>query len=338
MEEKLYPRYSRSNSRKNEGLILPASLLTYRYLKGTVAASVSLSLIGLLIFRSGVSDILSLMERLHGFWLLGALSCVLALPFFATLRWYGVLSANGQGVPPLGILLRASLIASFLNSFLPGKAGEFVKPVFLSRYTGSTYGISTVIMERCVDLIVLGGLGILGFFLGSPRYSVWIGALLILLVFLTFILSFLLVSTNYKQVSAIALFGEFSVLFSQILVKPKSLTLMLIGSLGNWLMGIGVVVCLMGALGHIEHWRLVAAAYPGAIIAGLLPVTISGIGVRDAVFVELLQPKLSFDEATFVALGYTSFVYWGLSLISLPIVGGQISLLIRHYLRRPTEH
>ena len=79
---------------------------------------------------------------------------------------------------------------------------------------------------------------------------------------------------------------------------------------------------LVSAFGGSLAWGRVYGLFPVALLAGLVPATVSGVGTRDAAFVALLGLEgLSIEEATFIGLGYTAFSYWLLSLISLPAVG-----------------
>ena len=71
------------------------------------------------------------------------------------------------------------------------------------------------------------------------------------------------------------------------------------------------------------------AVFPLAILAGLVPVTVSGIGTRDAAFVALLGSQMSSEQATLVGLGYTLFAYWFLSLVSFPVVAWQVVAFLR---------
>ena len=71
------------------------------------------------------------------------------------------------------------------------------------------------------------------------------------------------------------------------------------------------------------------AIFPLAILAGLVPVTISGIGTRDSAFVLLLSSQLPVEEATLIGIGYTLFAYWFLSIISFPAVAMELNRIYR---------
>jgi hypothetical protein len=61
----------------------------------------------------------------------------------------------------------------------------------------------------------------------------------------------------------------------------------------------------------------------------MIPVSVSGIGPRDATFVLLLSTHLPIEEATLVGIGYTFFAYWLQSLVAFPVVLCDISTYFR---------
>jgi len=94
-------------------------------------------------------------------------------------------------------------------------------------------------------------------------------------------------------------------------------------------LGALIVASLIQAFGGGVSWGHAFAIYPVAVLAGLVPLTVSGIGTRDAAFVFLLSGLLAAEEATFVGLGYTLFAYWILSLVSLPVLFAELLSYLR---------
>lgn len=80
-------------------------------------------------------------------------------------RWRPLLASHGRRVPYLELLSAVSI--GFMASLLPARVGEVLRPVLLSRRTGTPYGttIATVGAERALldimAVFALGGLGIL---------------------------------------------------------------------------------------------------------------------------------------------------------------------------------
>ena len=97
----------------------------------------------------------------------------------------------------------------------------------------------------------------------------------------------------------------------------------------TWSLGGFTVYALAQAFGTGLGIGFAYAVFPLAILAGLVPVTVSGIGTRDAAFVALLSSQMSAEQATLVGLGYTLFAYWFLSLVSFPVVAWQVLAFLR---------
>lgn len=71
------------------------------------------------------------------------------------LRWKHLLPSNLN--PSLGNLLQAVLVGFFATAVLPLRAGEFVRPWFLSRLEPVSFsvGFASIIVERVFDVLVL---------------------------------------------------------------------------------------------------------------------------------------------------------------------------------------
>ena len=140
---------------------------------GVLSVLVSAGLIYWLLSRIDMEHTLELLAQANWSWLVLATLLTLALPFTSVFRWLGVLKAQHIRLP-FGVALRAVMMANVLNSFLPSKTGDIAKATYLREHGGLAKGTGTVILERLVDLGVLGALGLLGLLgqrhaLGSRR-------------------------------------------------------------------------------------------------------------------------------------------------------------------------
>jgi uncharacterized membrane protein YbhN (UPF0104 family) len=92
-----------------------------------------------------------------------------------------------------------------------------------------------------------------------------------------------------------------------------------------------LIVCsIVSSVDASVAWTYVWSIYPVSIIAGLAPVTISGIGTRDAVMDALLGSRMEPSGATIAALGYTFFAYWVVAFISTPIVFSDLPRFLKN--------
>ncbi len=113
------------------------------------------------------------------------------------------------------------------------------------------------------------------------------------------------------------------------LACPAAIAQTLTGSVMTWSLGGFTVYALASAFHTGLGLGFAYAVFPLAILAGLVPVTVSGIGTRDAAFVALLASQMSAEQATLVGVGYTFTGYWLLSLLSFPAVAFQVVAFLR---------
>ena len=291
---------------------------------GAVSVAVSVGLLVWLLARVDLRQLGTILETASWGWLVAALVFTLALPFTSVYRWLGVLRAQGTRLP-FGFALRAVMMANVLNSFLPSKTGDVAKAVYLREHGGVGRGVGTVVLERLVDLGVLGVLGLLGLLVSGTVWGLVAGVGLLGLVGSVFLGVLLLPLGRLPlpdKLKGTAL--EVRGVFRAWLGHPAAITQTLAGSLLTWSLGGLTVFALASAFRTGLGLGFAYAIVPLAVLAGLVPVTVSGVGTRDAAFVALLSSQMSAEQATLVGIGYTFFGYWLLSLVSFPAVALQI--------------
>lgn len=306
-------------------------------LKKTILAAlsvlVSLGLVVFLLWRIDLGQAGSLLAAADWRWLGLALIFTLLMPVCTTIRWKGVLRAlPGVDLPFLGAL-RAVMTANVLNSFMPSKGGDIVKAVYLRRYGGLSQGVGTVLLERMIDFAVLGALGLAGYFWSGALWGLLAGCLLLGAIAVAFaiVLWAPLISPPFPAKIRDKL-ANLRRVFHHWVRRPDAIAQTVLGSVGNWSLA-GLTVCaLISALRLDVAWGYAYSVFPLGILAGLVPTTVSGIGARDSALVALLQIHTTKEAATLVALGYTCFAYWLLSLVSFPAV----ALSVVAFLRAPT--
>lgn len=288
---------------------------------GGVCFLFSAALVVWLISRMDMEEAREALRQAQWPWLLGALLATCAIPLSASFRWMGVLRAVEGLRFPYGGALRAVLMANVLNSFLPSKAGDGAKAVYLRQHGGLSMGVGTVILERAVDFSVLGLLGMAGYFTSGALWGLFAGAFL--LGSMVTLFSIILLFPVNKLPLPEKILGKLDSLgkvFRCWVRHPGAMAQTLAGSLCTWSMAGLTVCCLSSAFQTGIPWGYAYGVFPLAILAGLIPVTVSGVGTRDSAFVFLLSAHSTVEGATLVGLGYTVFGYWILSLISLPVV------------------
>ena len=282
---------------------------------------VSAGLVVWLLTRLDAQQALQLLSEAHTGWLVVAALITAGMPFTSVMRWRGVLRATEGAQLPFFVSLRAVLMANVLNSFLPSKLGDAAKAGYLREKGGLTQGVGTVLLERLVDLGVLGALALLGS-LQSGLIWGWLAGVALLggVVTLFSIMLFIPFARLPLPDKVTSLFSKLKSVFTSWRADARAVAQTLTGSLLTWSLGGLTVYCLVRAFGAEVGLGTVYSIFPPAILAGLAPLTVSGIGTRDAAFVTLLAPYTSTEQATLIGLSYTLYAYWLLSLLSLPVV------------------
>jgi uncharacterized membrane protein YbhN (UPF0104 family) len=296
---------------------------------GLISVGTSFGLIFWLLTRIDIERAIALLQHAKWSWLLLAAIVTCLIPVASVYRWRGVLAAQDDAGLSYKIALRAVMIANVLNSFLPSKAGDLAKAVYLRKHGGLSKGAGTVILERLVDLGVLGILGIVGFSTSGAWWGLLAGAMLLGGVIAAFVLlSVVPIGSVLPEMPARVL-QNVRLVFRRWIRNPGAILRTLTGSIITWSIGGLTVYALARGIGAELSLGYTYAIFPLAILAGLVPVTISGIGTRDSAFVLLLSSQLPVEEATLIGIGYTAFAYWLLSIISFPAVALELNRFCR---------
>jgi hypothetical protein len=284
------------------------------------ACVVSLGLVTFLLARIDPTTLRDLARSARGAWIVAAAACVAVLPPLMTWRWQTVLQSQGASRLPFARLLQAVLMGNILNSFLPGKSGDLVKAFYLREHAGLAWSVGSVLLERTVDVAVLGLLGLGAYAITGYRWGLVTAGMLLGGAAAAFLVLRFVPVDRWLPGRALPAAASFRGVWQAWSSRPALAAQTVLASLLIWLLCGSVLGCLALALRQPLSWLETFAVFPLAIMAGLVPVTISGLGTREAVMTELLVPMLSRDAATLLSLGYTALTYWFLSALSLPAV------------------
>ena len=165
----------------------------------TALASMGISSIFMLwvLHRIDISKLLSLISQGNPCFLIASGGLAFLLPFSCTVRWIGILGLSTSSKISFFIALRAVMVSSALNAILPSKLGDVTKAVYLLRRTGISYGVGTVIVERMVDLLLLGFAGVMGSVLSKHYWGVVISSSIVTLVVAVAVASLLMPSFSF---------------------------------------------------------------------------------------------------------------------------------------------
>jgi len=266
--------------------------------------------------------------------------------FIGMLRWRMVLSVQGLALP-LVRTAEISLVAHFFNSFMLGSTGgDLLKAYYVARETRhkKAEAVVTVVADRLIGLftmLMFSGLMALANFrllAANPRFMAVAGLAAVMLA-------------SCGLVVALAFWGgpkKWQGCLRQVVrrfPKGESLERALeacrrFGGCPNFLMkalGLSVLLslaCVMQimtlgwglGLEMERHWQVMLWMVPAIICVAALPVTPSGLGVRENLYVLLLAaPVIGFGQKEALSLSLLAFA----GSLAWSLVGGLVYLVLK---------
>jgi uncharacterized membrane protein YbhN (UPF0104 family) len=251
--------------------------------------------------------------------------CVLfANSAVGALRWREVLRAyDGGPAPSLGFLARAYMVGIFYNTFVPGNIGGDALRAHVTRqsFEHPADAYMTILVERGMGLsglLLLAGAGIL---VAAPEWALW-GALLVVTAALLFVVS---LATPNLAIWLVARLPERFRARVPGLSRPRRHAPLLLASALSVLSQFLAVFSshlLVFALSPGVTLGDSMAAIPLAMLSLYVPVSVAGLGVREAAFVALFaRAGVSAADATAASLAFMA------ALMLCGLVGGAVHLL-----------
>lgn len=261
---------------------------SYQSVLRLVQATVSLALILWLLANVSWRETLTVLVQADLLTMVAA--CALYYAGVALSCWKWAIALRVEAIQsPFARLFRWYLIGAFVNNFLPTDVGgDLGRGFYAGRFTGQTSAVArSIIVERATGLLAMAVLAS-----ASLTFINWRIPVEILMIAAMLALA----------VAGVALAGRARLPFlTRMLDKmresgvryvqaPGSLAVMLVLSFAfQVLAGAGVWLNMVAVGVHLPFLTVVlAAALVG--LAGLLPISINGWGVREALIVTLLTP------------------------------------------------
>jgi len=259
---------------------------------------------------------------------LSASAIYIASQFLSTLRWRGLILERF----PVMKLFSLYMIGSFFSTFLPGLVGgDAVRAYYLNKDAGKiSTTLASVFLDRYLGYVSLMTIGIAAFpfsldTFGGSRYTWLMPSLFISFVVSSALFFGLQLGRRFRIMT------EFYNYFSIIRERRGIIAKAFIISAVIQFMNFFIVLLLARRIGTEVSLLHLAVLLPIVITAASLPISISGIGVREGAFVLLLGlVGVTPEAATSLSLAWFFSVFMG----SLP---GLVFYML-HFRKQETEH
>jgi len=311
------------------------------WLGGAMKAAVSIALLALLLSRVDSARLWQTAREASLGWLAVALLLYMAMAALSAWRW-GVLLRAQQVHVPVGTLFRSFVVATFFNNFLPSNiGGDVVRVADTAGAAGSkTLAATVILIDRGLGLLALVGIAAAAatwITLGNARLAGPLSAPLLWLAFL---------GGTGAALLAILAPAAFTALFSPLrrlhadwvdqrleLVTaalhrfredPAALVSGGLGAVAVQLVLVAFYLAVARSLLVPIGPGALAVIVPMSFLVQMLPISMNGLGVREATFgYYFTRLGLSLESAILVS-------FLGAALIMLFSLVGGVLYLFRH--------
>jgi glycosyltransferase 2 family protein len=267
---------------------------------------VGLILFGYIVHTLDLDTVMSMFEQARWPYLLCGMAVMLLFLWAKAFRHYWILRSQDIDVPPsrvMGIFFRSA----FWGFISPGRVGEFSKVAYLDDYVDSKgKSIANVFIDRILDLlcimvILIGSAAVAAI----PRKwetislaaAVLVGAML-LLVFLS----------RFFGRRSPGRFPGVGVFFQEFL-HLKNKALLFIFSLAIWMFYYSGLYLFSKSIGLQADLWFIAFCSACSNLVALVPISVAGIGTRDALLVHLFQSASFSSEQAVVFSSFFILAY-----------------------------
>lgn len=290
----------------------------HRWLKNWGLRSLGLLLLIGLLLRVDLRQLVRLMQQAEVLPVIMALLLLLPLITIKTLRWQALLRAQS-----VHIRIQPALLAYFGSLFIglltPGRLGEFVKAVHVRQECGTplTYAISSVFTDRLFDLyllLIVGGAALLALAPGSIELGALIGSFVVVTLPLILFLNdytFGWVQRDWLSRRQDTTIGRPVTWLIEVRSGMRMLSWpRLLSSTGFTILAYGVFFtqCYLLARALDLDLSFIEVSYAVALgsLVTLIPISISGLGTREAAIIAYLSTSgISAEQA----LGFSLLVF-----------------------------
>ena len=263
-------------------------------------------------------SVVEVLSHANIFYLFIAIIFSLIIILIIVKRWQIILEAMGYSIQ-FSKCFTVAMGALPLVSITPSKSGDVIKAYYIRKEIPISKTIGSVLTERVFDVFTLVLFSLIGmifcqrFELAGIALATLFGITVIF--FIPHVHSE--VPTNGSWMSKI-----YNIMLSmKTLTKDKKAFLsVMLCSLLSWFLSIMQTLMFFYAIGVNIPLFAAMANIPIAIFIGLIPVTLGGMGTRDAAIIFLFSEYASPSELLSAGILFSVIRYWLLSLIGIPFM------------------
>ena len=305
-----------------------------------ISIGVSLLILGVIYWKIDIINIKDALVQVDVPVFIGALLILIPTTLLSALRFSMLLS--GENKPTLGLATKLILAGSTMNVILPSKMGDMLKSVFMRDALSmrGSLAVSVVVFEKACDLLGLLIWCLLGlvvyagddelFILLAFAVGGGLGFGILMLSSLSFADWFLRLVSKIAPASFVDKFENLRKSWAEVygfFWRSKSAVINIVGvTLFIWFLHLLQIWLLAAALQAPVPLLSSLGLSSLALLAGLAPLTLAGVGTRDAAAMYLFAPFMAAPAGAALGLMLTlRYILPGLA--GLPFLSNYINML-----------
>ena len=306
---------------------------------------IGISLFIYILIKLNILEVFNKIGGLDLTYFLLAVSFVIIILTTQTLKWFVIAKIQKISIP-FRDAFRINLISNFYGIITPSKLGTVVRANYLKKYIGNMgKGISNFVLDKLLDVSSVLFIAIIFSMIFQKKFSI-ISIPLSIIIFILIValmiffidkkrskslLRVVYIKLIPKKVKERARLTFHS--FYEDMPKKRNFLFFFIMNLLNWL-AIYILVFLIGnSLGvDIKLIHFLAILPIGTLVA-FIPITLSGIGTRDLVWLTLFG-KFGIDGATIISMSLLTLFLTGI----VPAAIGGLVILFERVKSRKTRN
>ena len=234
--------------------------------------------------------------------------------------------------------IKLTLSGLTFSAITPSRLGDLTKAYFIKDHLNLKRGFGSIFFEKSMDLFSLCVLSLVGIVLSGAIGNVSAPVLIFYLVTISIVTLFFVIDfSNIKIFKLVLEFlsrkekignvtTELYTFISELKKDRKMLLLIISSSLLLWFFNLIQIYFFFLCFAYFPDIELVLGLVPIAILIGMIPVTIAGMGTRDSALIILFSGYA--PSSLILGVGILcSLRYWILALVGLPFIRGYLSKL-----------
>lgn len=261
---------------------------------------IGILLFGYIIFKLDFSNILKEIANAKVEYLFIAISFVFIHLITGTLKWFSIAKIQKINLPFFEAL-KINLISFFYGFITPSRIGGIIRAEYLKKYTkkGIGKGVSNFVLDKVLDLCSLVFLATIFSFvfrdLISGSYFYYF-----IFIFIAFVISLIIFRDKKRTIFLLRIFYRKFIpekikekvkngfnSFYEDMPKKRYFILFFLLNLINWIIYYLVSFFVGKSVGIEISFTYFLVILPITTLIGQLPITINGLGTREAVMIVL---------------------------------------------------